>query len=95
MAFDETSKEPIMTLNKRIAYSLAGGSLIALLTSILPNNTAIGASNFGYPFPWLSQPLYPIGSPPTIIWEGFAIDAIVWILVVFVITSIYNLRGKV
>ena len=90
MAFDETSQEPFMTLSKRIVYSIGGGAIIALLTSLLPNNTVIGASNFGYPFPWLFQPLYPVGIPPTIIWEGLAIDIIVWVIVSFVIINIYH-----
>ena len=79
-----------MTLNKKIGYSIIGGSLITLVTSILPNNTVIGASNSGYPFPWLSQPLNPIGSLPTIIWEALLLDIGVWTIVAFVIIMVYQ-----
>jgi hypothetical protein len=91
MAFDDTPHEPNIPLSKKLGYSIAGGFIITLLTSILPNNTAIGASNSGYPFPWLSQPLYPIGSPPTIIWEALAIDTFVWVFAVFVIILVYQM----
>jgi hypothetical protein len=90
MAFDESSPEPIIPLEKKIAYSIILGTIITLVTSQLPNNTVIGASNSGYPFPWLSQPLYPIGSPATIIWEALLIDAVVWIFVAFVIIYAYQ-----
>lgn len=79
-----------MTIGRRIIYSIFGGSLITLITSILPNNTVIGASNFGYPFPWLSQPLYPIGSLPTLIWPAVLLDVVVWGLVAFVMIIAYQ-----
>jgi hypothetical protein len=91
MAFDETSPEQTIPLNKKIAYSIILGTIITLVTSQLPNNTVIGASNTGYPFPWLSQPLYPIGSPATIIWEALLIDAAVWTIVGFVLVIIYQI----
>jgi hypothetical protein len=90
MAFDDTISKPSMTIGKRTIYSIIGGFLITLVTSIIPNNTLIGASNSGYPFPWLSQPLYPIGSLPTIIWEALLIDVVVWGLVAFVLIVTYQ-----
>ena len=85
MAFDETPQESRISLNKKIIYALIGGAVITLVTSIIPNNTTIGASNFGYPFPWVYLPLYPIGSPPTIIWTALTIDDIAWTIVAFVL----------
>jgi hypothetical protein len=90
MAFDDTPEESSLSLSKKIMYSIIGGIFITLGTSILPNNTVIGASNFGYPFPWLSQPLYPIGSLPTLIWSAVIIDIGVWSLVSFVVVILYN-----
>jgi hypothetical protein len=90
MAFEETPQKPLMSLSKKIAYSIIGGILITLSTSILPNNTMIGASNSGYPFPWFSQPLYPIGSLPNIIWPAILLDIGVWSLVAFMIIYAYQ-----
>ena len=90
MAFEETPPASSMNLSKMIGYSLIGGIIVTIVTSIMPNNTAIGASNSGYPFPWLSQPLYPIGIPPTIIWEALAIDGIAWTIAVFVLLVGYK-----
>jgi hypothetical protein len=79
-----------MGLGKKAGYSIIGGAIITLVTSMMPNNSLIGASNSGYPFPWLSQPLYPIGSTPTIIWSSVLLDIVVWTLVVFVMIIAYH-----
>ncbi|TFG26423.1 hypothetical protein EU528_14405 [Candidatus Thorarchaeota archaeon] len=91
MAFEETPQISSINLRKTIVFSIIGGLIITLVTSILPNNTAIGASNSGYPFPFLSQPLYPIGSPPTIIWSAVIIDMSVWAVLAFVVIFVYQL----
>jgi hypothetical protein len=90
MAFKETPHESSLELDRKIAYSILIGAFLTLVSSIIPNNTAIGASNFGFPFPWLSYPLYPIGSPPSVIWTAFGIDVILLILIAFVIVSAYQ-----
>ena len=90
MAFKETPQKSSLELDKKIAYSILIGAFLTLVSSLIPNNTAIGASNFGYPFPWVSYPLYPIGSPPTVIWTAFGIDVILLIIIAFVIVSTYQ-----
>jgi hypothetical protein len=79
-----------MSFSKIIAYSVIGGVLITLATSIIPNTALIGASNSGYPFAWLSQPLYPIGSLPTIILEGLIVDLVIWSVIAFVLVMVYT-----
>lgn len=90
MAFEETTQESSLALDKKIAYSIFIGAFLTLVTALIPNNTAIGASNYGYPFPWLSYPLYPIGSPPTVIWTAFGIDVLLLIIIGFVTVSVYH-----
>ena len=74
-----------------IGYSIIGGVMITLATALVPNTTLIGASNFGYPFPWLSQLLYPIGSPFTIIWSALLVNILVWAVLAFVVIIILQI----
>lgn len=81
MAFDDAPQKQSIDPGTKVAYSIIIGAFLTLVTATIPNNTAIGASNFGYPFPWLSYPLYPVGSPPTVIWTAFGIDVILLIII--------------
>ena len=90
MAFEKTPQKSSLELDKKIAYSILIGAFLTLVSSLIPNNTALGASNFGFPFPWLSYPLYPIGSPPNVIWIAFGIDVFILIIIAFVIVSAYQ-----
>ena len=89
MAFEEAQSESSMDLDKKIAFSIIIGAFLTLVTSVIPNNTAIGTSTFGLPFPWLSYPLYPIGSQPTVIWAAFGIDVILLIVIAFLVINAY------
>ncbi len=90
MTFEETPQESSLDLDQKIAYSIIVGAFLTLVTALIPNNTAIGASNYGYPFPWLSYPLYPVGSPPTVIWAAFGIDVLLLILIAIILISVYQ-----
>jgi len=90
MAFEDVPQNSSMALDIKIAYSIIIGATLTLVTSILPNNTVIGASNFGYPFPWLSYPLYPVGSLPTVFFTALGLDVILLTIMAFVIISIYQ-----
>ncbi len=90
MAFEESSQETSIGLDKKIAFSIILGVFITLVTALIPNNTVIGASNFGYPFPWVSYPLYPIGSPPTIMFTAFGVDIIIMTIIAFVVINTYQ-----
>ena len=91
MAFDEDSHTSSINYSRMIGYSIIGGVMITLATALVPNTTLIGASNFGYPFPWLSQLLYPIGSPFTIIWSALLVNILVWAVLAFVVIIILQI----
>lgn len=91
MAFDETSQKRIILCGKNILYSIIGGVFITLATSLIPNAGLLGTSKYGFPFAWLSQLLYPIGSPLTLLWTGLILDLLVWITAVFLIITIYQI----
>jgi len=90
MAFEENPQEPFMTFGKRIVFSIIGGLLITLATSVQLNTALLGTSSYGYPFAWLSQPLYPVDSPITLLWGGLFQDIMVWTIVAFLILALYQ-----
>ena len=94
MAFEEESQAPFMTLGLKVTYSVAGGLVLTLITVLLPNTALIGTSAHGYPFPWLAEPLYPLGSPMVLLWTGLIFDLLVWTVVVFLVITLYQVLRK-
>ena len=90
MAFVENSQTSFMTQGQKVIYSVIGGFVVTLITALLPNNAIIGTSAYGYPFPWLAQSFFPIGSPMILLWSGLIIDLLVWTVVVFLVIKLYN-----
>ncbi|MBY8997598.1 MAG: hypothetical protein KGD60_07690 [Candidatus Thorarchaeota archaeon] len=94
MAFEEDSQTSFMTRGQKVAYSVVGGFVFTLATALLPNTALIGTSAHGYPFPWLSQPLYPPGSPMILLWTGLVLDILVWTVVAFLVITLYQVLRK-
>ena len=94
MAFEEEAQASFMTLSLKVAYSVVGGFVLTLATALLPNTALIGTSAHGYPFPWLAQPLYPQGSPMVFLWTGLIFDLLVWIVVAFLVITLYHVLRK-
>ncbi len=89
MPFTENSQIPSMKMGRKVLYSFVGGSLLALITAILPNNIVIGTSAYGYPFPWLSQPFYPPNGPMILLIGGLILDILVWTIIGFIVLTLY------
>jgi hypothetical protein len=94
MAFKEESQEPVMTKGQKVTYSVAGSFVLTLASALLPNTALIGTSAYGYPFPWLAQPFYPLGSPMVLLWTGLIFDLLVWTVVAFSVITLYQVLRK-
>ena len=88
MAFEEESQASFMTLGQKVVYSVVGGIVFTLITALFPNTAKIGTSAHGYPFPWLAQPLYPLGSPMVLLLTGMIFDLLVWTVVAFLVITL-------
>ncbi len=74
-----------------ILCSFIGGIFITLITGILayPKDNLIGAEKWGFPFYWLSRPVYP-GAEKVINWANLLIDFFIWIILTFMIIYLVN-----
>ncbi|MHA2397042.1 MAG: hypothetical protein ACXAC0_10090 [Candidatus Thorarchaeota archaeon] len=94
MAFEEEPQALFITLSLKVAYSVVGGIVLTLATVLFPNTALIGTSAYGYPFPWLSQPLYPLGGPMVLLLTGLIFDLLVWTVVAFLVITFYQVLKK-
>lgn len=94
---------------KMLHFSILLGLLIAIATSLVPNTCVIGefpdvrfiaipligVSYWGSPLPWLKQIVYP-DAVKEVIWPHLAVDALFWIVVVFVVKLFYfvGIKGE-
>ena len=69
-----------------IIGSVAGGILITLLTGLIEAPSMLGATNYGYPFAWLTQLII---APEYFPWRihpiRLMLDAVVWSIVVMLV----------
>ena len=78
-----------MNLHGRIFISIILGSIITLASSIIPGSgDGIGARNAGFPFPWMTQPIYP-GAPVVIDYTGLVLDIVIWTIIVLLFVQLY------
>lgn len=89
MPFTENSQMSSKKMGRNVLYSFVGGSLIALITAIFPNNAVIGTSAYGFPFPWLAQSFYPPGGPMMFLIGGLILDILVWTILAFIAITLY------
>ncbi|MFX1371792.1 MAG: hypothetical protein ACFFCE_08020 [Promethearchaeota archaeon] len=79
-----------------ILFSFILGIIITLLTGFISNTTTnlLGANKWGFPFYWMSQPVYP-GADRIIIWSNLLIDILIWSFLLFMIICLgYYLLTK-
>ena len=88
MTFAENSRISSMKMGRKVLYSFVGGSLITLITAILPNNAVIGTSGYGFPFPWLAQSFYPPGGPMMLLIGSLILDILVWTIIAFIVITL-------
>ena len=82
-----------MVYRKTMLISLLKGTLIALITGLVPRNTLVGATHYGLPMAWLIRlVLSPQYNPWRILPVWFILDAAIWSLVVFLLK--YYLKRK-
>jgi hypothetical protein len=78
-----------MNLYGKILVSIILGSIITLASSVVPSTGGgIGARNAGYPFPWMTQPIYP-GAPIVIDYIGLVLDIIIWTVIALLIIQLF------
>jgi hypothetical protein len=72
---------------KLAVFSIVGGIVVMLLTGFVSNTPVmwVGATLFGYPFPWLIRMvLAPEYYPWRIDTLNFIVDVIIWSTIVFI-----------
>ena len=87
MAFAKDSQSS-MRMDLKIVVSFIGGSLITAISALVPNTGVMGALAFGFPFPWLSQSIYPAGGPMILNFTGLVLDLLVWATVSFIVITL-------
>ena len=76
---------------KNLLASLFGGIGIALVTGLIPRNTLVGATHYGWPMAWrIRMVLAPQYNPWRMLPVWFIVDAALWGLAVFLI--VYYVR---
>jgi hypothetical protein len=83
-------------LNKKVVLGgIAGGIVLTLLTGFVEAPSLIGATNYGYPFVWLTQ--YII-APEYFPWQfhpvRFTLDVIVWAIIVALVLYVFLRKKK-
>ena len=79
-----------MKLYGKIFFSTILGTVITLVSSMITGTGGgIGARTAGYPFPWMTQPVYP-GAPITINYIGLVLDIIIWTVIILAFVQLYS-----
>ncbi|HYA21937.1 MAG TPA: hypothetical protein VEG31_02025 [Thermoproteota archaeon] len=71
-----------MKTSRILVLALGLGVLVAGLSGLINNTPAglLGTIQYGYPFPWLYQVVYP-GLPTNVDWMMLLLDAAIWSVV--------------
>ncbi len=81
-----------MNLYEKVLCSIILGAIITLATYLVSmTGGMLGTQQYGFPFFWLTQMVYP-GASPVINWFGLVADISIWTIVVLVI--IHSLSVK-
>lgn len=80
-----------MDRSRRVGASLAGGVVLTLLSAVVPFQSLLGRTHYGFPMAWLiRRVLAPEYVPWRVNWLGLVVDVAVWTAVVFVGLVLYD-----
>lgn len=76
---------------RRLAIAVAAGVLITLVTGLIPTRTLLGATQYGFPLPWLiRRTVAPESSPWHVAWVGLVVDVAVHSAVLYGLFVLYE-----
>ena len=71
--------------------ALLGGVLATLATGLVPTRSALGATHYGLPVPWLvRRALAPEYLPWEVLWTGLLVDLGTWSALVLLALVLYR-----
>ncbi|MFX1356783.1 MAG: hypothetical protein ACFFA8_05805 [Promethearchaeota archaeon] len=87
--------ENVMKAKIIVIVSIILGIIISLITGLIPYPTTsiIGIQKWGYPFYWLSKPIYP-DAVVNITWAFLIFDILFWILISLILIEVFSLLLK-